>query len=320
MNALVLPDSEMGVEVQLQLRRCSGRELDHECWYQFELCSLASADAPWIEHCKGYVAVETESEARIITLNDECEFPREDAFFADSVDPCPINIDTLFAGLRQRGIYHGPLFQNIIDSRAARNRAITNFAISDIACQEREYVLHPTTLDSILQSSFSSLPDDIGQDSMVLPRSIRTIDVPRNFKRQGGERLMALSEMVTGDMRGYSSNITVVSDNSDTTRSFLEIKDFFFFFFFFGSAIPRRVQDSDEEAGICSINCGEFEILHNPPVSCRESMVIPVKEHEIEEERELARMSYILIMMPLRNLNPKSPSPGNGTTSDCTLR
>jgi hypothetical protein len=49
-------------------------------------------------------------------------------------------------------------------------------------------------------------------------------------------------------------------------------------------------------------------------------MVIPVKEHEIEEERELARMSYILIMMPLRNLNPKSPSPGNGTTSDCTLR
>ncbi|KAE8384250.1 putative polyketide synthase [Aspergillus alliaceus] len=299
MNALVLPDSEMGVEVQLQLRRCSDRELDHEGWYQFELCSLASADAPWIEHCKGYVAVETESETRIIALNDEREFSREDAFFADGVDPCPIDIDSLFAGLRQRGIYHGPLFQNIVDSHAARNRAITNFAISDIACQEHEYVLHPTTLDSILQSSFSSLPDDIGQNSMVLPRSIRTIDVPRNFKRQGGERLRALSEMITGDTRGYSSNITVVSDNSDTTRSFLEIKEFF------GSAIPRRAQDSDEEAGICSINCWELDILHNPPASFRESMVIPVKEHEIEQERKLTRMSYIFIHDAAAELEPQ---------------
>ncbi|THC93329.1 hypothetical protein EYZ11_007185 [Aspergillus tanneri] len=297
MNALVLPDSEMGVEVQLQLRRCSNRELDHEGWYQFELCSLASADAPWIEHCRGYVAVETESEVRITALNDEREFSREDAFFADGVDPCPIDIDSLFAGLRQRGTYHGPLFQNIIDSHAARNGAITNFAISDIACQEHD-----------------SLPDDIGEDSMVLPRSIRTIDVPKNFKRQGGERLRAFTEMVTGDPRGYSSDITVMFDNSDTTRSFLEIKDFF------GSAIPRRVQDSDEEAGICSINCWELDILHNPPASFRESMVIPVKGHEIEQEKKLTRISYIFIHDAAAELESQESESWEWHTSDCAKR
>ncbi|KAM5483533.1 Type I Iterative PKS [Microsporum canis] len=289
MNALVLPDSEMGVEVQLQLRRCSDKELDHAGWYQFELCSLASTDAPWIEHCKGYVAVEIESETRITTLNDVPDSSREDAFFADGVDPSPVDIEALFAGLRERGIYHGPIFQNLIDSHTARHRAITNFAISDIACKEHDYVLHPTTLDSILQASFSSLPDDIGQDSMVLPRSIRSIDVPKNFKRQGGERLKALTEMVTGDTRGYSSDLTVVSESFDKTRSYLEIKDFF------GSAIPRALQDSDEDAGICSINTWELDILHNPPVSFRESMVIPVMEHEIEQEKKLARISYIFI-------------------------
>jgi acyl transferase domain-containing protein/NADPH:quinone reductase-like Zn-dependent oxidoreductase len=288
MNALVIPDSEQGVEVQLQLRRCSDRELDHQGWYQFELCSLASGDA-WIAHCKGYVAVELEGETRITALSDECGSSREDTFFANVVDTCPIDVDSLFAGLRQRGIYHGPVFQNIIDSHAAGNRAITNFAISDIACQEHVYALHPTTLDSVLQASFSSLPDDIGQDSMILPRSIRTMEVPKDFKRQGGERLRAFTEMVRGDRRGYSSDITVASEYSDARRSFLEIKDFF------GSAIPRRAQDSYNEAGICSINCWELDILHNPPASFRESMVIPLKEHEIEQEKKLARMSYVFI-------------------------
>lgn len=285
MNALIIPDSEMGIETQLSLRRCSDRELDSEGWYQFELCSLASGDT-WIENCKGYASVRTEGET-IVQAPSDVELQGEENFFSAGAET--IDTESLFAGLRERGIYHGPIFQNLIDSRAAGDRAITNFAISNIACQEHEYALHPTTLDSIMQSSFSSLPDDAGQDSMVLPRSIRTLDLPKNFKRQGGETLRAFTRLVKADKRGYTSDITVTSDNSDEIRSFVEIKGFF------GSAVPRREDGSEDEPGICSKACWELDILHDPPASFRESMVIPLKENEIEQEKRLSRVSYYCI-------------------------
>lgn len=284
MNALIIPDSEFGVETQLCLRRCSDKELDYEGWYQFELCSLAGGGDAWIENCKGYVFVET-GEAKKTQLA-----PQEETFFASDAETSPIDIEVLFSGLRDRGIYHGPIFQNLIDSRAAGERAVTNFAVSEIACQEHDYVLHPTTLDSILQASFSSLPDNVGGDSMVLPRSIRNLNVPKTLKRQGGEKLRAFTELVKADKRGYTSNITIVSaDSSPEDTSFLELHGFF------GQAVPRRAEDGDSQPGICSKSCWELDILHNPPASLRESLVIPLTEHEIEEEKRLSKVSYYFI-------------------------
>lgn len=296
MNALIIPDSESGVETQLCLRRCSERELDYEGWYQFELCSLAGGGDAWIENCKGYVFVETGEVKNTGTP------PREETFFAPGAETSPIDIEVLFAGLRDRGIYHGPIFQNLIDSRAAGDKAVTNFAVSDIACQEHDYVLHPTTLDSILQASYSSLPDNVGDDAMVLPRSIRSLNVPKTLKRQGGEKLRAFTELVKADKRGYTSNITIVSeDASPEDTSFFELHGFF------GQAVPRRAEDADAEPGICSKSCWELDILHNPPASLRDSLVIPLTEKEIEEEKRLSRVSYYFIHDAVTQLEGQEP-------------
>lgn len=294
MNALVIPESDFGVETQLSLCRCSDKEFDHKGWYEFKLCSLAGET--WIENCKGYVSAETGDAVKAATTR-EAKLPGESTYLAASgAEVTGIDIESLFSGLRARGIYHGPIFQNLLDSRASGERAITNFKIAGIACEEHDYVLHPTTLDSILQASFSSLPKGMDSDTMVLPRSIGSIFVPRDLKRQGGDVLRAFTELRESDKRGYTSNITVTAVDSEDSTTFFQMQDFF------GQAVPRRANDANEETGICSKSCWELDILHGVPKALRDSMVIPLQQHEVETERKLVRASYYFMHDALTEL------------------
>ncbi|KAK8079180.1 hypothetical protein PG994_002987 [Apiospora phragmitis] len=271
-NAMVIPESVFGVETHFSLQSCSQRQLDHDGWYEFKLCSLTSGGS-WIEHC-----------------------PRQ------------VDIEALFSGLRDRGIYHGPGFQNLADSHAAGQRAITNFAIAPIASTVYDYVLHPTTLDSVLQASFSSLPAEMDKDVMVLPRFIRSLIVPRSFKRNGGDKLQAFSELVKTDKRGYTSNIAIVAatpeveDEESTFASFLQLDGFF------GQAVPRSTDDSAQETGICSKSCWELDILHNVPADLRASLAIPLAQHEIDTERKLSRVSWNFISEAMAELQSQDPA------------
>ena len=76
-------------------------------------------------------------------------------------------------------------------------------------------------LDSILQASFSSLPNNMDRDIMVLSRFIGSISVPWDFKRRGGDMLRAFTELTKSDKRGYTSNIMVIAvDSEDSTNFF----------------------------------------------------------------------------------------------------
>lgn len=302
-NAMIIPDSAFGVEVQLTLRPCSEREFEYEGWYTFELCSLGSGGA-WIDHCRGYVSADTTSalgNSRTSELTRRAEAPKESSYLETKDEP--VDIQSLFAGLRERGIYHGPNFQNLIDSRAAGTRAITNVTIASNVSNEHDYVLHPTTLDSVLQASFSSLPRDMDTDTMVLPRFIRSLSIPRHFKRHGGDQLQAFSQLVKADKRGYTSTISVVGvDNEDHASSseFLHMQEFY------GQAVPRRANTATDEPGLCSKSSWELDVLHDLPLKMKESLAIALTEHEIETEKKLVRASYFLIHDALAELEDDS--------------
>lgn len=220
----------------------------------------------------------------------ETKPPGESTYLAASgAEVTSINIKSLFSRLRKRGVYHRPIFQNLLDSSVSGERAITNFKIAEIACKEHNYMLHPTTLNSILQASFSSLPNDIDSDTIVRPRSIGSIFVPHDPKRQGGDRLRAFTELIKSDKRGYTSNITVIAVDLEDSTNFLQMQDFF------GQAVPRSAGDAEEETGICSKSCWELDILHDVPKALKDSMTIPLQQHEIDTERKLVRLSFYLI-------------------------
>ncbi|KAK9800099.1 hypothetical protein SCARD494_01892 [Seiridium cardinale] len=300
MQALVIPDTAFGVETQFSLSPCSEKEFDHQGWYEFRLCSSVPSSNQWIEHCKGYVLAETGDAINVATTR-LAKPPTECTFFGQDSDVTHVGIEKLFSGLRERGIYHGPIFQNLTDSCTVGERAITNFKISDIACAEHNYLLHPTTLDSILQSSFSSLPNDMDKETMVLPRSICSLFVPKTLERHGGSELRAFTERVKSDKHGHTSNIVITGTNDPegnlTTTSFMEVRDFF------GQIVPRRKDvNFEQDQGICSRVCWELDVLSKVPDDIRTSMIVPIRDEEVETERKLARTSYYFFQAAISEL------------------
>lgn len=303
MNALVVPES-LAVETQLSLRRCNEKELEHVGWYEFELCSLAVGDF-WVENCKGYVSAETGDAIKAVTTR-ELTPPFEDLWFAstNSSEMRKIDTSSLFSRLHEMGIQHGPGFQNLIDSKATDSKGITNFVIADVASTNHEYVLHPTTLDSIFQSTFCCLPEARVRAEIVLPRSIRTMFVPKHFKRKGGDKLKAFTELVSLNQRGLTSSISVVdTDVHDKTKEpFFQIQDFFC------QAVPRDKDDESPEAtSICSKSCWQLDILHNVPAAVKESMRIPMQENDIDEERKRVRASFYFVHDAVCELEAENP-------------
>lgn len=291
MKALVIPESVFGVETHFSLSKCSENELDHEGWYQFKLCSVAGST--WIENCKGYVSAETGDAVKVATTREK-KLPSERTYLGSGVDVTGVDIEALFAGMRERGTYHGPIFRNLIDSHVAGEKAITNFKIADIACKEHDYLLHPTTLDSIMQTSSPILPKDVDKDAMVLPRSIGYMHIPRDLKRRPGDKLRAFTELVEAGTRGYSSNIVVTG--SEDSSSFFEMRNFF------GQAVPKQADDTNNELGICSKSWYELDILHSVPKEIRDTMLTPIEEHEVKEQKDLLRASYYFIHDALKEL------------------
>lgn len=142
MNALVVPESSAGVEIQLCLRPCDDKELENTGWYGFEVCSLGAGDS-WVQHCKGYVLAEMGDQVKVATTYTP-EPPSQESYLAASGESKVIEMDisSLFAALRNVGIHHGPAFQNLIDSCAAGGRAVANMSIAQVASQLHDYVIH----------------------------------------------------------------------------------------------------------------------------------------------------------------------------------
>ena len=126
-------------------------------------------------------------------------------------------------------------------------------------------------------------------DTMVLPRSIGSIFVPRDLKRQGGDMLRAFTELIKSDKRGYISNITVIAVDSEDSTNFFQMQDFF------GQAVPRNANDAEEETGICSKSYWELDILQDVPKALEDSMSIHPLTATRNRHREESRAVIILV-------------------------
>ncbi|EPE25381.1 Thiolase-like protein [Glarea lozoyensis ATCC 20868] len=301
MNALVIPESA-AVETQITLRQCTDKELDHVGWYQFELTSLGPGDL-WVENCKGFVTADIGNVVEAATTQWQAP-PTEDTYFAtkSASKVREITNESLFSRLQEMGIQHGPVFQNLTDSKATEGKGLTNFVIADVASTTHDYVLHPTTLDSIFQASFCCLPEERARSDLVLPRSIRAMYIPQKFKRQGGDKLQAFTELARLNRQGMTSNISVIStDVHEPKQTFFQMQDFFC------QAVPRDTdEDMAEEISLCAKNCWVPDILHAIPEAIEKSLKSSINDVEIDEEKKRIRAAVYLIHDAVKELEEES--------------
>ena len=300
-NALTIPESSDSVEVHTQLRPCNESELDHRGWYEFEISSVGTTDT-WIKNGNGFISAESDTTNKS-PLFHETVAPQEDSFFTAGSKVRKLDISSLYDTMRQMNINHGPTFRNLLHGQTAGGKTVTSLSIPDVASETSDYVIHPTTLDTIVQATFGGLPKESIQGFMVLPRSIGSMFVPCDLKRQAGSRLKAFTNFRKSSRRGLASDIAVASVDSDgLSSSFLHMEEFYC------QAVPMDLGDgdSDQDPPICSKTHWEPDILDCIPAAVKGSMEINLNDDEIGFEKRFVRASYHFIYDAVLELKTES--------------
>ncbi|KAI0881953.1 putative polyketide synthase [Annulohypoxylon maeteangense] len=213
--ALVVPEDADGVEIRTTLRPVPEREVSARGWWRFEVSSV-TLDNRWTLHARGMVAPEREAVAL------ETAERRPLSIYTRQKDP-----QELFANLRARGVFHGPLFQNttkiIQDGReprsicdiTTRHEASTD---TDPEVAAKTTLLHPITLDAVVVAFYSTLPS-VGalQEDPKVPRSIASMWVSSQISHEIGRTLHCDTSLLHDDPQSGSVDVTVVDGETDAT-------------------------------------------------------------------------------------------------------
>ncbi|KAL2128609.1 hypothetical protein VTI74DRAFT_8937 [Chaetomium olivicolor] len=214
LNALVVPETSQGVELQLSLHPCSKRALDTKGWSEFQVQSVTS-DNKWTDHCKGLIMIEYCSEG---TQGSDRRLsqPAEDSAYRIRISPGDI-----YASLRSGGICHGPIFQNLRSIRARNKQSVTSFVVADTEAampkrHQHQHVVHPTTLDSVFQAAYTAVPgagNSVGTPKV--PRSIRKLWIANDISSLAGHPFKAFTDLRNIESHSMTTSITVIDASPD---------------------------------------------------------------------------------------------------------
>ncbi|KAH6660300.1 polyketide synthase [Truncatella angustata] len=293
LNTLTIPETTTGVETQLILRPCNDKELDHKGWYEFEVWSVSSSDDTWIKHCSGNITAEMTSDIRENVTRFASSIPSVDSFFTADAPIREVETASIFAGLRSMNLFHGPVFRNLIQCQATPTQSVAVFAISPAAAgSEPTYVLHPTTLDSLIQAAYVSIPDGTQQRAMVVPRSIQNLYVPRDLNRQAGKKLTAFVDLIQADRRGALVTATAINDTCDGAfHAQLRLEGLYC------QALPLEIENSvdNQASALCSQTSWEVSIEPGIPAAFKKALQNQLNEPDLNFEKKLDRVSFNFI-------------------------
>ena len=209
LQALIVPESAHGIEVQLTLRPCSTKDLSATGWEEFQICSVSSENN-WQEHCNGLIKVDVQHHQSSWSAP-----PSTKGDYRMRLD-----VRDLYTSLRCAGIYHGPIFQNLKNIRARDKQSISSFVVADTASTmpshyQHQHVLHPTTLDTVFQAAYTALPGAGSKTpNSQIPRSIKHLWVAHDIMSEPGHRFSAYTNLNRANAQSFEADIAVVNGDS----------------------------------------------------------------------------------------------------------
>ena len=183
--ALRIPRNAEGVETHFHLRPyLDSTAATSSSWSEFELRSFEGGE--WREHCRGLIQTEYESQSTPVDdgLEDRmfaeiCASRVEEAERACQKD---VPAKQLYELLQTVGLDFGPTFQNLSDMRIDQDRnAVATVNAPDIKSRMphgyvQPHLIHPTTLDGVLQSILVALTRGGREiNAVMVPTAIREL-------------------------------------------------------------------------------------------------------------------------------------------------
>lgn len=221
LNALVVPETSEGIEMQLSLRPGSERDLSTKGWTEFTVQSV-NLDNKWTDHCKGLISVQFGAAPKH-AVNQ----PTQDSHYRIRINP-----NDIWSGMRSGGINHGPIFRNMKSIRTRSKQSITTFTVADTKSvmpkqHEMAHVIHPTTLDSVFQAAYTAAPGAGGKNQTPkVPRFISKLWISHDISKQAGHDFKAYANLDHADDQSTKTALRVVDDAVEAPVPVISIDGF----------------------------------------------------------------------------------------------
>ncbi|KAL4894910.1 hypothetical protein BDV59DRAFT_192302 [Aspergillus ambiguus] len=180
-SALIIPENS-AVETMTSLRSYKN-SLRTESMYEFHIYSVTD-DNKWTEHCSGLVCIQTSKAKVSCPRISHSKFSR-------------LNAKLFYERLSSIGLEYGPCFTNLSDAQFADNMSMAKVTIPHTASVmpanfEYPNIVHPCTLDSIIQTIFISIGPIT---SPVIPVHIDEISILSSITSTAGRELDVETEI-----------------------------------------------------------------------------------------------------------------------------
>ncbi|KAL4994903.1 hypothetical protein BDV10DRAFT_143330 [Aspergillus recurvatus] len=301
LQALVVPDSDYGVEIQTSLRSISDKDIATRDYKLFEVSSVTD-DNQWTTHARGLIKVEL-----------------EDAPDKTSPKPCPSALSgytrrfeptDLYSMLRARGVHHGNTFQVITEIEQSANcqRAESSLFIPDTALPTdlpHQTLIHPITLDAVLQTVYTPLLGGQEGEDVKVPRFLGSVWISSAIGHAAGHQFKAHTKLRHADARVMRADIVMANYNDSTAQPVLEVREAVFQSL--GRPAGRQQGVRGWESELCT------NIAWAPDLSLlsdtarehlKQQLSHPVGVEEIRVLTDLRRVCLYYILDALSSLTP----------------
>ncbi|KAI0887631.1 putative polyketide synthase [Annulohypoxylon maeteangense] len=226
-RALVVPQTELGVEVIFQARPFnSSSKSSSDIWKEFRVFSYSSTGPN--EHCRGLLSinytqpsseVDADRESREALSRYDHEFEYSKNFCKTSATP-----DKVYEDLSKAGLEYGTTFRNLVEISYGPGKALGKLAIPDtksiMPCEyEYDHLVHPATLDTFLQILFPALTHAAANvKEPYMPTFIQEMHVSSDISSNPGHEFEVISEAAFVGFREATASIVVRDQQGETPK------------------------------------------------------------------------------------------------------
>jgi acyl transferase domain-containing protein/NADPH:quinone reductase-like Zn-dependent oxidoreductase/SAM-dependent methyltransferase len=308
-KALVIPETNDGVETMLTMRplNTSSKE-SSDLWQEFRVFSHGSSE-DWTEHCRGRIAYRMESAPTIIDAGREKLAHDEELRLghaqAQEVCTSRVNVHDMYEALDAIQLSYGETFRNITDMNCGPGQSFGTVEIANVAKVmpygfEFDYLIHPTTLDSIIQTIFPALaPAGSVIENAIVPTFIERVFISDSISNVAGHQYKTWSSASFQGFKNATATINVAEALEDKLLSLVEIHGLQC-----SSLVEPTTQDiSSKVPKLCFRLDWDTDIDHLTPASTEDMFtVLDVDPAESRTISNLETVSLYYIQQALKDL------------------
>lgn len=304
MNALVVPETSDGVEVQLSLFPSNNQLPRAQQSYDFRIFSVGEDDE-WREHCIGRIGLEIKPVVSESNWKQNLIGSWLGTAFSLSEQLCTQAIDTkhYYESVRRLGISYGESFQNLVQINQGPLRSLTTVAVRDTAALmpaqvEHPHIIHPTTLDAIFQSIYPAISENgTEHKSIMVPTFVKSLFVSHNISNDPGSRFRISTNAEHNIVHETKASLTVVHETDLDFAPVVEIEGLVL------SSVGASVEEMKHECeDLCFKVSFDKDISFMKPSDFSTLTERPVDPSELKVAADLQRACFHIIERALNKL------------------